>query len=61
MAARGIFAVAGIALVASIAGARAEHEAAHSNDPALDAWSEATGADAASMRSISGPRWSAAR
>lgn len=49
MAARGIFAVAGFALVAGIAGARAEHEAAHSNDPALDAWSEATGADAPTL------------
>jgi hypothetical protein len=49
MAARGIFAVAGFALVAGIAGARAEHDAAQGNDPALDAWSEATGADAPTL------------
>jgi len=51
MAARSIFAVAGFALAAGIAavGAHADHHTVQSNDPALDAWSDATGADAPTL------------
>ena len=51
MAARGMFAVAGFALVAGIAGAgaRADHDSAQGNGSALDAWSQATGADAPTL------------